>query len=109
MYRDARARGSDSPSTWGGLCGWIPILLIVYLLYRPRIGGRTEPAGRRERLAGSIGLGFLLSFLAGAVLSPPDPFSQLLWFAGSAPLGVLVGYLLVWRRGYSKLRGVSTN
>jgi len=50
-------------------------------------GGRPGPADRRERLVTAYSLAVLLTFVAGALVTPPDPVSQILslppLFAGS--------------------------
>lgn len=108
VYRDARERGSDGPSSWALAAALVPLMLAVYVAYRSRIGERSHRSDRPERAAGSYVVGFLFAFVSGAMLSPPDPFSQLLWFVGALPVGLIVGYLLVWQNGWRKLRSGST-
>jgi len=108
VFRDARERGSDGSSSWAIAAALFPLMLVVYVFYRSRIGERGQHADQRERAAGSYIVGFLLAFVSGALLSPPDPFSQLLWFVGALPVGLLVGYLLVWQDGWRKLHPGST-
>jgi sec-independent protein translocase protein TatC len=59
---------------------------------------RTQPADRRERLVTAYSLGVLIAFVVGALVTPPDPVTQVLalppLFVGS----FVVSYLFV-RRG----------
>jgi hypothetical protein len=103
-YLDATARGSGSPSQWAIGCVVIPFLLIGYLLYRSKIGGRKEPASQRERLVGTLVVAHMVSVLGAVFLLPPDPFTQLLYYLPLVVIGLLPGYWLVWRRGYARLR-----
>lgn len=50
-------------------------------------------------------VGILASFALGAVLTPPDPFTQVRYAAGAVPIALLVAYLLAYRGGYEYLRG----
>jgi cell division protein FtsW (lipid II flippase) len=101
---DAKARGSDAWLSWGITAVFVPFGPGLYLLYRSQIGERTASLTDRERLAGTGSITFLVAFVSGAVLSPPDPFTQLLYTALSVPVGLLVGYLLVWRGKWSPRR-----
>ena len=51
----------------------------------------------------TVGVLLIVTFLAGAYLSPPDPFSQLLYAAPGAFLSVLVATLLTYGGGYDRL------
>jgi sec-independent protein translocase protein TatC len=39
---------------------------------------RTEPADRRERVVTAYSLALLLAFVVGALVTPPDPITQVL-------------------------------
>lgn len=101
---DAKARGSGAWISWGVTAVFVPFGPALYLLYRSQIGERTASLTRRERLAGTGTVVFLIAFTGGAVLSPPDPFTQLWYAALSLPVGLLAGYLLVWRGEWSLRR-----
>ena len=45
----------------------------------------------------------VVTFVAGALLSPPDPFSQLLYAAPGAVLAVPLAVLLTYGGGYDRL------
>ncbi|UPM41746.1 DUF7534 family protein [Halocatena salina] len=104
IHADATARGSDSALSWA--IGSVATLLgtVAYFLYRHKIGGRSEPASRRERIAGTVVFAQLFALVLGAKLSPPDPFTQLLQLPPLVVVGLLPAYWLVWRGGYARLR-----
>lgn len=104
IYADATARGSDSAFSWAA--GGVLTMFIVagYLFYRRKIGGRTDLASRRERIAGTVVFAQMFALALGAELSPPDPFTQLIQLPLFVGAGLLSGYWLVWRGGYARLR-----
>ena len=110
VHLDAGKRGSDASLLWAVGCVVVPPLVFGYLLYRSEMGGRTEPAGVTERTVGTFVVGHLVAVQLRFVLSLFDalpfgdpgvgwPTSVLLLAAGA-----LVGYWLVWRRGWARLR-----
>lgn len=104
VYLDATERTSDSAVTWalGSLA--VPFLPLGYLLYRHRIGGRPEPASRRERVVGTLGLAVVSGFVIEAQFAPPDPFTQIVHLPIAVFVALPVSYWLVWRGGYARLR-----
>ena len=110
VHLDAVERGSDRSPAWALGCVLVPPLVVGYLLYRSEIGGRTEPAGVTERLVGTAVIVHLVAVQVRFVLSAFDalPFGDpgvgwptyLLLLAAGGP----VGYWLVWRRGWARLR-----
>lgn len=94
---DANARGVDA-SFFTYLS---PIAALAYLLRRRNLPRRTEPADRRERLAGSFGIGVVTAVIVGGIVSPLDPFSLML-YAGAlivvcVPLAFVCCYEPGWR------------
>jgi len=51
----------------------------------------------------TVGVLLTVTFLAGAYLSPPDPFAQLLYAVPGAVLSGLVAALLTYGGGYDRL------
>ena len=51
----------------------------------------------------TVGVLLVAAFVAGALLSPPDPFTQLLYVGPAAALSVLVAVLLTAGGGYERL------
>ncbi|WP_074654824.1 hypothetical protein [Haloarcula vallismortis] len=96
-YRDARARESRSPVLWA--IG-IVFALLVFPYYLYRRGSRTHPPERLDHVLVTLASAGVGAFVAGAVLSPPDPISQVYYlptaFAGLLP----AAYLLIYRGGY---------
>ena len=93
VYRDASLRGSDSSVLWGIGCVVVSPLTLVYLLLRGRIGERTEPRSRVETACLTIVVGVVLSQAAAAVLTPPDAYSMLYFFAPSLLVTLPAAYL----------------
>ena len=76
-YLDAKARDDSWAILWViGVVLAFPVLLI-YLLVRNRLGERSHPPDRSQRVALVLLLGCLGTFVGGSMLSPPDPVSQL--------------------------------
>lgn len=61
---------------------------------------RSDHATFVLSLVGSITILFAL----GAVLTPPDPFTQLRFVAASLPIALVAAYLLAYRGGYETLQ-----
>lgn len=104
VYLDATERTSDSAVVWAIGSLSVPLLPLGYLLYRHRIGGRSEPASRRERVAGTLGLAVVCGFIAAGILTPPDAFVQIVYLLAYLFAALPVSYWLVWRSGYARLR-----
>ena len=110
VHLDAGERGSDSALLWAVGSVLVPPLSLGYLLYRSEIGGRTEPAATTERAVGPFVVGHLVAVQLRFVLSRFGalPFGEpgLGWptYLPLLTAGVLVGYWLVWRRGWARLR-----
>jgi len=51
----------------------------------------------------TVGVLLIVTFVVGSLLSPPDPFSQLLYAAPGAVLAVLVAALLTYGGGFDRL------
>lgn len=62
---------------------------------------RTEPADRREQLATAYSIAVLLALVVGAVVTPPDPFTQVLVLPPLFVLSFVVSYLFVTERSVS--------
>lgn len=56
---------------------------------------RTEPADRRERFVTAYSLASLLLFMLGAIVTPPDPMSQVMTLPPLFAVSFVVSYLLV--------------
>lgn len=102
IYIDARRRGSESSVlvAIGGACLLVPA--VIYFFRRDRIGSRG-PMGRGEQLVGMAVLGTLFGLLGG-ILSPPDPAAGGIYALMFVPVGLGVGYVLLWRRRWPKVR-----
>jgi len=46
----------------------------------------------------------MIAFMIGAIVSPPDPFSQFYYYLPLAPVTVVVSYLLVYRDGFDYIK-----
>jgi len=80
VSRDAAARGVSEPRrsllSVGAALFPVPVL-VAYALLAPRIGERSEPVPRVDRIAGWLAASAVLATVGGALFSPPDPFTQL--------------------------------
>lgn len=81
VYRDATARGSDSPIGWAVAVLILPIpFLPWYLYHRSRsLEDRSGATSTTDRLLATWGLATVGAFVIGAVVSPPDPATQILY------------------------------
>ncbi|WP_135303110.1 hypothetical protein [Haloarcula amylovorans] len=87
---DAATRDGARPWLWGLLA--IPTYSVFpltrYLLRRQH--ERTRPPGRWYVASRTVALGSLVSFLVAAVVSPPDPVTQVYYWLGAFPVAILV-------------------
>lgn len=98
-FRDAAGRGSDRAVYWAAFVFALSLVGVpTYLLVRSRLGARRDDPSLAERLGGSLGLGLLLAFVAGAVLTPPDPYSQVRFVLPAAMVAVPLAYWTLYRR-----------
>lgn len=100
VYDNARERGSDAPHWLAAGTVLVPPIFPGYLvlLALGRVGERSSPPGRRERVAGTLGFGCLLAFFGGAVVAPPDPTTGTLYaLVGLVPALAVVRLLFGWR------------
>lgn len=62
------------------------------------------PHSPRAEFAWTLLGGTFLLFVLGAVLAPPDPFTQVLFVLAGLPVALLGSYLLAYRGGYAVIR-----
>ncbi|SDF95017.1 hypothetical protein [Halorientalis regularis] len=74
---------------------WSVMIVATYLTNSDVLFAKRAPESRRERLVTTCALATLGSFLAGTVLAPPDPFSQVLWNLGGLVLTIPAALLYV--------------
>ena len=94
-YIDATERASANAVQWAIVAAFL-LPVVLYLLFRDRIGTRSGPMGQTERAIGTAYCGCLAGFLS-AMISPPDPATAGLYALVFVPVGLVVGYVLVWR------------
>ena len=76
---EATARDGSVLWTFVALATGFGLVYYVWARYvRDDWASRTQAADRRERLATAYSLAVLLSFVIGALLTPPDPVTQVL-------------------------------
>jgi hypothetical protein len=96
---DADARGFQRPDRIAAWAVLVSPHLLYYLAVTRRNGERTDPLGRGEHVAGTLALASVTALLVGAVVSPPDPFTQVrYWLGGTAAL-LPVAYVALSRQG----------
>ncbi|MFD1586189.1 hypothetical protein ACFR9U_04290 [Halorientalis brevis] len=96
---DAAARGSAQPRTWAVAAVFTPIGLPYYLYKRRQLSPRSRPPTHRERWAATWASAGVVSFLIGALVSPPDPSTQILTWTGLFPICLLLAYLTIVHNG----------
>jgi hypothetical protein len=97
VYLDATAREAPQAAGLGVAAGILAMPVVpLYLLGRGRLGDRDSPE-RTERLTRTVALGGLLTVVLAAVVSPPDPVTQLLVAAAALLPSFGIAYLLVGR------------
>ncbi|THE63707.1 hypothetical protein D8Y22_18035 [Salinadaptatus halalkaliphilus] len=96
---DAAARGA-SGFGWG-LFAFValPIAAPIYLLYRTQLPDRDQ-IGRRERWLGTIGIGTVTAVGISSVVSPPDPFTLLLYVPPLLIVSVPLAFVLCYEPGW---------
>ena len=99
------AAARDGSVLWTFVALFTVYGLIYYVWVRYVRGdweSRSEPADRREQLVTAYSLALVLAFVVGALVTPPDPVTQVLalppLFAGS----FVVSYLFVTRRSVGR-------
>lgn len=101
VSRDAAARGVSGTRrsfiSVGAALFPVPVL-IAYALCASRIGERTEPSPRIDRIAGWLAASASIAVLGGAILSPPDPFAQLR-YAARLFVALAAVFYIAFRRG----------
>jgi len=106
VFRDSRARGSDQPLVWAFASVFTPVGLPYYFYRRYRQAGLgtrkvTTRADRRLAVWASASVS---AFLMSALLSPPDPLSQILYTLISFSILLPSVYLFVYRGGYQRFQ-----
>ncbi|WP_247730519.1 hypothetical protein [Halovivax limisalsi] len=97
VYQDAAARDASNPLSRAVSAGLLPVPSgIQYYWNRRDLGPRESSVSDAERYAGVLWFVGVLALLAGAVLSPPDPFSVGLYAIYSVLPAAIVGYLFVF-------------
>lgn len=105
VYRDARARGSDSPAGWAISVGVLAIPMLPWYLYRRRsLDGRRDADSTFDRLLSTWVLAGLATFVLGIPLSSPDPFRQLRYWSVALPVALPLAYVFVAMGGYAWFR-----
>ena len=92
---EAAARNGSVLRTFLMLASGYGLVYYVWVRYvRNNWDARSRSAGRRERLVTAYSVAVLLAFVAGAVITPPDPVTQIrmfpMLFSGAFILSALV-------------------
>ena len=78
--------------------GWGALYYVWVRYVRGDWESRTAPADRREQLVTAYTLAVVLAFVVGALVTPPDPVTQVLAFPPLFAGSFVVSYLFVTRR-----------
>jgi sec-independent protein translocase protein TatC len=96
----AEAAASDGSAlrTFLMLASGYGLMYYVWVRYvRNDWNARSRPADRRERLVTAYSVAVLLAFVVGAVVTPPDPVTQIRTFPGLFCGVFILSALLVMR------------
>ncbi|AQL43844.1 hypothetical protein BV210_14525 [Halorientalis sp. IM1011] len=74
---------------------WLVMIVSVFLTNSAVLFAKRAPDTRRERFVTTCALATLGSFLAGTVLAPPEPFTQLAWYLGGLVVTIPAAVLYV--------------
>jgi sec-independent protein translocase protein TatC len=103
---EAAARNGSVLGTFVMLATGFGLVYNIWVRYvRTDWESRTQPADRRERLVTAYSLAVLTAFVVGALVTPPDPFTQVLTFPPLFLGSFAVSYLFVSRRAVRGERG----
>ncbi|MFD1572255.1 hypothetical protein [Halorubrum laminariae] len=95
---DARARGDSHPLFWAVFAPLSGVLLLYYVGWWRRKHDREQPPSRREQYAAVVAVAGVGGFLVSAVVLPPDPISQMLYWPVAFAVCLPVAYWLIGRR-----------
>ena len=103
IYRDATAHGHQFPILLVLLALFAPFGLLLYL-YTRRGWERERPKTAWDRRVETLVASVLGAFVVGPIVTPPDPFTQILSLPVLTAALLPVAYLLVYRDGWAGLR-----
>ena len=103
VYRDAAARGADHPAM-RAFWALLPFGVFGYLFNRSGIGERETELTTSECAVLSLVVAVFLALAISAVVTPPDPFTQVIYGTGFLPFTLLLSYFLFFLDGYRRLR-----
>lgn len=107
VYRDASARGSSNPRSWGVWVVIVDLVVLSYLYNRWRkLGERRYPRTTRDRAVETAVVAGYGAFICGALLAPADFFLTPLYTLGLLVVALPLAYPLVYRDGWARLRTV---
>jgi hypothetical protein len=72
---------------------WSVMIVATYLTSSDVLFAKRVPETQRERFVTTCALATLGSFLAGTLLAPPDPFTQVAWYLGGLVVTIPAAYL----------------
>ncbi|MBO4247940.1 hypothetical protein IL252_08950 [Halomicrobium sp. IBSBa] len=103
VYRDASARGRRNPILVVPVALFAPFGLLLYL-YRRRRWEREHPKTAWDRRVETALVAIGGAFVVGVLVTPPDPFTQILALPVLTTAALPLSYLLVYREGWTRLR-----
>jgi fluoride ion exporter CrcB/FEX len=103
VYRDASAHGYRFPIVLVPVVLFAPFGLLLYL-YRRRGWERERSKTAWDRRVETVIVAVLAAFVIGALVTPPDPFSQIRALPVFTLAALPLSYLIVYRDGWARLR-----
>lgn len=108
VYRDASARGSSNPRSWGLWVLIVDLVLLSYLYNRWRkLGERRYPRTQWDRAVETALVACYGALLAAPMITPPDPLSMPMGYFTALAVALPIAYLLVYRDGWARLRATA--
>ncbi|SFL09314.1 hypothetical protein SAMN04487950_2407 [Halogranum rubrum] len=101
---DARARGVRFPTVLGVAAAVFGLVALIYLIFRDNFGPRAYRASKWERIAWTYFGAMMVAMMLGAILSPPDPFTQARQFPIFLVATLPFAYLVVFKNPWSRLK-----
>jgi len=103
-YLDAKYQDVNNAVLWGVGMGFLIPFYPLYLIYRSRKGPRSESVRTNEKIIRVLALCTVVAAFAGAIVAPPDPVTQGIYSVAAIPVGLVLGYIFIWKDHWQTLR-----
>lgn len=101
---DAKYQDMNNAVLWGVGMGFFIPFYPLYLVYRSRTGPRDESVGTTEKTIRVLAFCTVVAAFAGAIVAPPDLVTQGRYSVAAIPVGLVLGYVFIWKDHWHTLR-----